>query len=47
MYTSTRPPPATGMGGGVCIIWPVVRIIVVMLKKVSIYCTHVGPMYDM
>lgn len=34
-------------GGGICIIWQVVRIIVVMLKKVSIYCTHVGPMCDM
>ena len=47
MYTSTRPPPATGMGGGICIIWQVVRIIVIMLKKASIYCTHVGPRYDM
>lgn len=46
-YTSTRPPPATGMGGGICIIWQVVRIIVIMLKKASIYCTHVGPRYDM
>jgi len=46
-YTSTRPPAATGMGGGICIIWQVVRIIVIMLIKASIYCTHVCSMYDM